>query len=190
MVSLYMVENTEDKKKRKQYINKAVESIKRSKRLAKNIRMFKEINQRNATRINLNKSIRQSIERIKERFDRDIVVEYIEVKKHYIKANKFLEEVFISILENAVKYTQEEPVCIDIAVEEKEGRCNISIRDYGIGISKKKREDILESLETLSKRTGMGLYLVKKILQTFDGSFAIKEAPKGTEVVVRVPTIS
>ena len=79
---------------------------------------------------------------------------------------------------------------IDIEIEEKDDFCNIHIRDNGIGIPKEKREDIIKNLETLSKRTGIGLYLTKKILDRFDGKFEIKDVEKGTEIVVSIPVIS
>ncbi|HDM22794.1 MAG TPA: ATP-binding protein, partial [Methanomicrobia archaeon] len=61
------------------------------------------------------------------------------------------------------------------------------IRDYGLGISKEKKEDILNSLETLSKRTGIGFYFMKKILDRVGGSFEIKDVDPGTEILITLP---
>ncbi|MEA1993928.1 MAG: PAS domain S-box protein [Euryarchaeota archaeon] len=190
MASLYLIENAEDEKKRKQYIEKATRSIGRSKKLAKNIRVLKKINQRKVSRVNLNKSIKRSIENIKERFDRDIQVNLDVEKRCYVKANKFLDEAFASVLENAVEYTLKDPVKIDIHTEKKGGKYNIYIRDYGLGISEKKRTDIVKNLETLEKRTGIGLYLAKKILENFDGRFEIKDAEKGTKILITLSAIN
>ncbi|MCD6466968.1 MAG: ATP-binding protein, partial [Methanomicrobia archaeon] len=66
----------------------------------------------------------------------------------------------------------------------------IYIHDNGLGISKEKREDIIENLETVSKRTGIGFYLTNKILDRFNGKFEIKDVEKGTEIVISIPVIS
>jgi len=88
-----------------------------------------------------------------------------------------------------VEHTFKDKVIIDIKTEEKDGFCNVHIHDNGLGISKEKKKDILENLETLSKRTGMGFYLIKKILERFNGKFDIMDAKKGTEIVVSIPVM-
>ncbi|HEC88101.1 MAG TPA: PAS domain S-box protein [Thermoplasmata archaeon] len=187
---LYLLQNAEDEETRKKNVEGIKKSIMKSKRLAESIRTLKIIKDTKIEKFDLNKSIERSIENIKEYFDREIEVNLNIKKEYHVKANDFLDKVFFNILENSVEYTFHDPVIIDIKTEEKDDFCNIYIHDNGIGIPKEKREDILRNLETLSKRTGIGLYLTKKILDRFDGKFEIKDVEKGTEIVISIPVIS
>jgi PAS domain S-box-containing protein len=187
---LYLLENAKDEETRKKNVRGIKKSIMRSKRLAESIKTLKIIKDTKIEKFDLNKSIERSIENIKEYSDREIEVNLDVDKKYYVKANDFLDKVFFNIFENAVEYTFHDPVIIDVRTEEKDGFCNVHICDYGLGISKEKREDILENLETLSKRTGMGFYLTKKILDRLNGKLEIKDVEKGTEIVVSIPVIN
>ena len=184
---LYMLENTEDEEKRKKYLRSIRKAIEKTRRLSESIKILKEIESIEVKKVDLNRTIEKAIEEIKDYYDGEIKVNFVERKRYYVRANEFLDRVFFNILENSVEYTLNEPVIIDIKISEKDNLCNISIRDYGLGISKEKKEDILNSLETLSKRTGIGFYFMKKILDRVGGSFEIKDVDPGTEILVTLP---
>jgi len=187
---LYLLQIAKDEETKKKNVIGIKKSIMNSKRLAESIKTLKIIKDTKIEKFDLNKSIERSIGNIKEYSNKEIEVKLDIDKKYYVKANDFLDKVFFNILENSVEFIFKEKVIIDIKTEEKDGFCNVHIHDNGIGISKEKREDILENLETLSKRTGMGFYLTKKILEKFNGKFDIKDVKKGTEIVVSIPVIN
>ncbi len=64
----------------------------------------------------------------------------------------------------------------------------ISVKDNGIGIKKKNFESIFSKyyrLENAIEGTGIGLYLVKEIVNNSDGEILVKsQAGKGTEFQV------
>lgn len=186
---LYLLENAKDEKTRKKNINNILRSITKSSQLTESIKILKIIKSTETGKFNIKKSIKRSAEKIKDYFDRDIEINIDAEGEFYVIANEFLDRVFFNVLENSVEHTFYDPVIIDIRIEEKNGFCNVHIRDYGLGISSEKRKDILRNLETLSKRTGMGLYLAKKILERFGGNFDIKTMEKGVEIIVSLPTI-
>jgi len=186
---LYLLQKAKDKKTKEKNVDSIRKSVMKSGILTGRIKALKEIEDTKTEKFDLNRSIERSIEKIKAYFDKEIKVNLDMNKHYYVKANDFLDKVFFNILENSVEFTFQDKVIIDIKTEEKDGFCNIHIHDNGFGISKEKREDILENLETLSKRTGMGLYLVKKILDRFNGKFEIKDVKKGTEIVVTLPVV-
>jgi len=186
---LYLLKNAKDEETRKKNVKGIKKSIEKSKRLAESIKTLKIIKDTKIEKFDLNKSIERSIKEIKEYFDREIEVNLDIDKRCYVNANDFLDKVFFNIFGNSVEYTFHDPVIIDVKTEEKDCFCSVHIHDYGLGISKEKREDILKNLETLSKRTGIGFYLTKKILDRFNGKFEIKDAKKGTEIVVTLPVV-
>ena len=187
---LYLLERAEEKEKRREEVAQIKKSIMRSKKLTENIGILKDAREKNLTRVSLEKTVRRTIRQVKKESEKDMKITYEADQKYYVTANSLLDVVFLNLLENAVIFTIDEPVRIDLWVEEQDDICAVHVRDYGLGISKEKRKDILKNLETLSKRTGMGLYVVKKILERFGGTFEIGDVPKGTEIIIWLQVVS
>ena len=103
-----------------------------------------------------------------------------------------LDQVLTNLLSNAVKYAPGEP---DIQVEAYSdgGQVVIQVRDHGLGID----EDDLAKLGERFFRaktsngiagTGIGLNLVKTLVEMHDGSISIQSKQgKGSTFTVRLP---
>ncbi|MBU1186466.1 MAG: cell wall metabolism sensor histidine kinase WalK [Acidobacteria bacterium] len=111
-----------------------------------------------------------------------------------IEADAFqLEQVFINLLDNAVKYTDEGK--IDIDVKESGGCVEVRISDTGVGITEEDLPRIFERFYVTDKArsrrqggTGLGLSIVKHILLLHDGDIAVTSTEgKGTTVTVSLP---
>jgi signal transduction histidine kinase len=105
-----------------------------------------------------------------------------------------IEEIFSNLLSNAIKYTPEEGE-VQILLEEEGGFVKAAVSDTGIGI---KTEDLprifdrfyrVKSSETRQIiGTGLGLYIVKKIVDAHLGSISVEsELGKGTTFTVLFP---
>jgi PAS domain S-box-containing protein len=89
-----------------------------------------------------------------------------------------LVEVMVNLLENAVKFMgdQEHPK-IWIGSSEKEGQDVFYVRDNGIGIDPRFHEkifDLFEKIDTKSDGTGVGLALVKRIIEVHGGKIWVE----------------
>ena len=110
----------------------------------------------------------------------------------FIIGDKYsLENIFNNLIDNAVKFTQEGGVDIELCNNE-EGDLIIKIKDTGIGMSKEFlpilytpfSQDSSKSNHEL-KGTGLGLALVKKYTELNNGSiFVESEIGRGTEFSV------
>jgi len=94
-----------------------------------------------------------------------------------------LLEVFQNMLDNAVKYMgdQENPR-IEIGVDRKESELAIFVKDNGIGIEKNNQEKVFGLFEKLNPRgggTGIGLALVKRIIEVHNGRVWVESEGKG-----------
>ena len=114
-----------------------------------------------------------------------------------VYADKYgIERVVINILTNSIKYTPENG-SIKMYVGFVYNDAYIKIIDTGIGIPEEDLTRIFERFYRVDKArtrqaggTGLGLSIAKEILDQNNGSIDIKsEVGKGTEVVIRIPTV-
>jgi len=121
-----------------------------------------------------------------------------EEKFYYIKANKLLQDVFENILMNAVKYNIENIIEILVKISEEKNIIRMEFIDNGIGIPDKKKKKIFqaESKGTENaddiKGLGIGLSLVKKIIQKCNGKIWVEnrvpgESSKGSKFILTFP---
>ena len=89
-----------------------------------------------------------------------------------------LRQVFLNLLQNAIKYTDEGT--IDIIIEEEKKFVNISIKDTGIGIPKEDIDRIFERFYRVDKArsrtvggTGLGLAIVKHIIEAHNSKIIV-----------------
>ncbi len=102
--------------------------------------------------------------------------------------------VFKNIIENAVKYTPRGGR-VRIAIEENGLYARIRVRDSGYGIKPEDKGKIYDEFYRAKNKltadipgTGLGLCLVKKLLDLHDGSVSVEsEYEKGSEFTVCLP---
>jgi signal transduction histidine kinase len=105
-----------------------------------------------------------------------------------------MQQVIFNLLDNAVKYDGDSRR-IDVWVEQKGKEIITCVKDYGMGISKKEQERIFDrfyrSEEILDKGirgSGIGLTIVKRIVEAHHGSINLESEPgKGSTFCVHLP---
>jgi len=105
-----------------------------------------------------------------------------------------LMSIFINLLENAAKYSNSKGL-VRVIYKEYKDKILIKVADNGIGIPELERKKVFERFYRVgneavrkSKGTGLGLYLVKKLIDTYGGSIVIHDnQPKGTIFDVSLP---
>ncbi|GAB5563737.1 MAG: hypothetical protein Wins2KO_08000 [Winogradskyella sp.] len=96
-----------------------------------------------------------------------------------------LQQVFQNLLSNAIKFNDKATGLIQIDVEEFLTHYQFSISDNGMGIEPKFHEKIFKVFHSLNKRkdsTGIGLSIVKKIVNLHGGEIWLESRPnEGTK---------
>jgi len=102
-----------------------------------------------------------------------------------IKGDKTkLQQLFQNLICNAIKFNDKEKGIIEINVKEIDSHYEFSVKDNGMGIDKKYHDNIFNifhSLNNSKESTGIGLSIVKKVVDLYKGEIWLESAPnKGT----------
>lgn len=128
------------------------------------------------------------------RININIILEVPNERGIYVKANKLLKDVFSNIVGNAVKHSADhKQVNIDIIVKRSTGGYyRIEFADDGPGIPDNVKAVLFERFrrgKTRAAGKGLGLYIVKTLVQDFKGKVWVEDRVpgdynKGTRFIV------
>ena len=93
-----------------------------------------------------------------------------------------IRQVFQNLLSNAIRYLDKPEGHIEVGAERSGGEWRFYVRDNGPGIEERHRERIFLLFQTLQPRdrtesTGVGLPLVKKIVEMYGGRVWLESTP-------------
>lgn len=105
-----------------------------------------------------------------------------------------LLSVVFNLLDNAVKYSKEEP-SIKIDLQEKEEAVVLNVTDNGIGIPQEYKDKVFDKFFRIphgdthnAKGYGLGLSYVAQVIQKHNGTIAIESQPGiGTKFTITLP---
>lgn len=100
-----------------------------------------------------------------------------------------VEELLTNLLSNAVKYGQGAPIAVEVAGADDFAR--LAVVDRGPGIAPEHHERIFQPFARLDPNeqgVGLGLWIVRKILQAHRGRIEVQSRPgQGTKMIVMLP---
>jgi len=130
----------------------------------------------------------------------NIAIYYEPVPGFMVMANELLYDVFSNIVDNATKHTKDMPV-VNIRLDEV-GECGetfyrVTIEDNGMGVQDELKGRIFDRFrrgDTKAKGKGLGLYLAKTLVESYNGSIWVEDRvsgdhTKGSKFVVLLPAL-
>ncbi len=121
------------------------------------------------------------------------IVKDLHIKNHKIKMNfsqktvkadrHFLKQVLYNLIDNAVKYVPQDRL-IEIIWTKKGENVILTVKDQGEGISKQHKSRLFERFYRVDpsrrepKGAGVGLSIVKRLIEKHGGTIAVKSKPK------------
>jgi two-component system phosphate regulon sensor histidine kinase PhoR len=105
-----------------------------------------------------------------------------------------LIEILINLIDNAIKYSEDaKRLEITTGIEGNYGY--LAVRDYGVGINKKDQKHIFDKFYRVSsgnlaksRGTGLGLSLVKQLMDAQEGKITVQSEPeKGSQFTLYFP---
>lgn len=120
-------------------------------------------------------------------FDTDIEEEVISFDPN------FMERIMLNLLSNAIKFNKKNgTIFVNITSQEKD--IVVEVRDEGPGIPKEKIPTIFERFEQVKSKmkseregTGMGLYIVKSLVEIHNGTIKINSEEEGCSIIFTLP---
>jgi signal transduction histidine kinase len=115
------------------------------------------------------------------------MIEYVPVQGHFVLANSLLRDVFSNLINNSIKHsTGSLKIWIKITPQNHGGLpyYRIAIEDNGPGIPPDARRVLLEQSYSFQKRAGgkgLGLYLVKVLVDSYKGIITVEDRDPGLE---------
>lgn len=139
----------------------------------------------------LRRAIIEASEIVSELHEGYIVHIMFGVENAYVLADRFLEQLFVNLIENAIIHNTHRNKEVWIKLTATEDKFEVSIADNGPGIS----PDVIEKLFNPDHRVGgLGLHFSKEIVSKYNGGIhAQNRVPdhhrEGTEFLVVLPRI-
>ncbi|HZT57579.1 MAG TPA: HAMP domain-containing sensor histidine kinase [Pyrinomonadaceae bacterium] len=105
-------------------------------------------------------------------------------------------QALLNLLDNAAKYSEQaEKKEVAVRVGQREGRVFVSVTDHGVGIAPEEQKKIFEKFYRVStglvhdvKGSGLGLSLVKHIVEAHRGTVTVESAPgRGSTFTISLP---
>ncbi len=165
--------------------------VNRGRALIANVRKLSKLDEEalELYSVNVLDFLEKSIEHVKLGFkDRVINIDVNGLtKKDEVQGNELLIDVFDNLLNNAVKYTRnklEVKIIISVSKHQLENKqlLRLEFKDFGIGIPNEKKKTLFSktySEDVKDHGMGMGLSLVKKILDRYGGNIEVEDRIEG-----------
>lgn len=144
------------------------------------------------SRYNLSEQIRSCVLLLEDAWTRKDISLELEFDEHYISANEeLMKQVWINLLDNAIKFSPQTGE-ISINISESAEFISVDITNYGEEISPDKLDKIwtkfYQADESHSgKGNGIGLAIVKAIVQLHKGHVAVQSDNSRTCFTVKLP---
>jgi two-component system, OmpR family, sensor histidine kinase VicK len=149
----------------------------------------------NKTVFDLNIKIQNVIKDVSQQTDLNsferIKIKFVPIEKVDVLADKEkIFEVFANLVNNAIKFTKQGTITINLKREDKTNHAVITIRDSGPGIDPEIIPHLFSKFKTKSEKgLGLGLYISKNIVEAHGGRIEAynNDNTKGATFVVTLP---
>lgn len=189
-------------KEEKEILQKCLDVMKSSARLIDNVRTLQKAE---AGKLPYEPvDLFSILSRLKDQYsslpDREVTVNFKPHPGCVVMANELIVDVFSNIIYNAIKHSDpDKPLTISIIMDsiEEKGRtyCRVGVEDNGPGIPDELKGKIFSRFEkgkTKAAGRGLGLYLVRTLVDYFHGKVWVEDRvpgdyTKGARFVVMIP---
>ncbi len=199
-LSLQTIERrTLDENQKKEIITRALNETDRINLLIENALFASRLESQNSDyhfeEFNMSSFLAELVENYRTRIINDSNIELLIENNIDFKGDKLaITSLVYNLLENAEKYSTN-PAQIVVELKRVSNNIELNFSDYGFGIETSERNKVFEKFYRVgneetrrTKGTGLGLYIVKKVVNMHRGTIDIKSNnPTGTIFSIKLP---
>ena len=139
--------------------------------------------------ISIRSVIQSEVDQIREAYPDANIISASEVQQEAVRANEMLGSVFRNLLKNAVQHNDKPVPTVAVSSNTVDESIKIRVADNGPGISDAAKEDIFGKGEKGldSEGTGIGLYLVKSLVESYGGDVWIEDREEDDVIDTETP---
>ena len=167
--------------------------------IVQDLLLLSELEERGLTQLKEEVNLKEMVKDVFKIFEQKIKEKKLKLNlkckdEPVIKGDPFkLEQMFINLIDNAIKYTRKGEVSVELRKNNKE--VIIEVQDTGIGIPREHLDRIFERFYVVDKSnskrlggTGLGLSIVKHIVFLHNGRIDVEsDLGKGTKFIITLP---
>lgn len=183
--------------KRLEYSRIIVEESQRLMALSNNLLWLSELEsqviEKESSEFSLDEQIRKVILILENDWEKKSIDFILELAPVVYRGKEYLlEEVWLNLIQNAIKFSGEESA-IKIYLYEQDGFITVKIIDEGMGIPVENQDKIFERFYKSNPRgskegTGLGLVIVKKIIDMLGGQLSLEsKVGFGSQFTIKLP---
>lgn len=182
---------------------KTVELLFNSSALIENVRIIQRIKsgEIKPERIDLCLLLTEVIRQYSSVRGREVMINHRFEGNAMVIASELLREVFSNLISNAIKHsTGKITINVDLLkiFENEVEFCKVIVTDDGPGIPDEKKKELFTRYTrgpTKAKGSGLGLYIVKSLVETFKGQVWVEDRvsgdhTRGSRFIVLLPTVN
>ncbi len=165
------------------YLEKAEKAMNEGMEIIEKVKLLKKAEEEEIKEVDIVSIIKQQI----ENWEDEAEEEGIEIKKQFseasceVKGGSLLDRVLSNIVENSIQHSKGTKIEIKINKDENKDEIVCSIEDDGTGLSDEEKDQVFNKGYTTDEErgTGLGMFLVKTILDIYGGSIEVKDSDLG-----------
>jgi signal transduction histidine kinase len=142
--------------------------------------------------VDLRTVLENELDEVRSTYADAVVSTETTVPRIAVEADDMLNSVFRNLLKNAIQHNDTETPRVTVSVTDRGDTAVVRVADNGPGIPENQRETIFGKGEKGlgSQGTGIGLYLVDTLVESYGGEVSVEDsASGGAAFVVELPKV-
>ncbi|MFP4143124.1 MAG: ATP-binding protein [Thermoplasmata archaeon] len=164
----------------KDYIQKAKKVTRLSDEIIEKVRKLKQIAQKDEIgEVEIDPVLDQVLSEHESQLEKESIAFKVKTSRCKVKGGALLQEAISNLIENSILHSDCDKIRIQAGCEE--GECVVTVEDDGKGISDEVKEKIFDRgfKKGENAGSGLGMYLVKDIVESYGGSVEAKDSELG-----------